>query len=210
MKAWSLFYPDTLPDLPGAPLPVVDHWLRNAAIEFCERSKVLVVDLTAMSAVADQMSYAITLASNTELVELISVKFSGEVVTPKSPAYLEAKYGDWQAETGTPEHYTQQDTANVLLVPAPAAAETGAIKLKVATKPGTAATGVEDWFFSQYRLAIVAGAKGKLMLMDGKPWSNPDRAAFNLALFEGAISTATGRTADGHVRARPRFSGSFC
>lgn len=210
MKTWSAFYPDVLSELPGAPFPVVDNWLRNAAIEFCERSKAYVVDLTAVDAVANQMAYTIPLATDTELVEVRSALFSGDKITPQSAAYLETKYGDWMAQVGTPGHYTQQDTLSVLLVPAPASAETGAIKIKAAIKPGIAATGVEDWLFSQWRMALAAGAKAKMMVMDGQPWSNPNLAAFNLGQFEDAITKAQVRASGGLVRSRPRFSGSFC
>lgn len=210
MKAWALFYPDILPDLPEVPLPMLDHWLRNAAIEFCERTKAHVATLTAINAVADQMGYALSLTADTDLVEVVAVKFSGEKLTPKSPGFLEKKYDDWESETGTPEHYTQVATDSLLLVPAPDTAETDAISIRAAIKPGTAATGVDDWIFSQYRLALCAGAKAVLMSMTEKPWTNPTLAELNRAKFDEAITGATPRAADGFVRAMPRFSGTFC
>lgn len=218
MKAWSQFYPDVLPELPGAPLPLVDHWLRNAAIEFCERSKALVQTLTAIDAVASQMAYVLPMPADGgiapvtlyELVQIVSVRFNGAKLTPKAPLFLETKYDDWEAEVGEPEHYTQADTGSVLLVPAPADAVVGAIEVRAALKPAADATGVADWLYSQYRLALCAGAKAKLMAMEDKPWSRPDRVALNLAAFEEAISNATSAASDGHVRSRPRFSGSFC
>lgn len=209
MKAWSAFYPDVAPELPGAPYPMVDHWLRNAASEFFDRSKAYVVDLASVDAVANQMAYTIPLAANTELVEVITAWFSGDKLTPKGRQFLEREYVDWMAEVGTPEYYTQQDTMSLLLVPAPSAAETGSIKIKAAIKPGIAATGVDDWLFSQYRLAIAAGAKAKMMAMPNVGWANPERAALNEAKFEDAISTAITKANSGYVRARPRFSGSF-
>lgn len=210
MKAWSLFYPDVLPELPGAPVPMVDHWLRNAAIEFCERSKAHVVTLDPITSVADQMAYVIALDADTELVELVAVRWLDEKLTPKSPHFLEEKYDDWESETGTPEHYTQVDTENVMLVPAPGTAETDGIRIRAAIKPGIAATGVHDWLFSQYRPAICAGAKAKMMAQLDKPWSKPDLVAINQAAFDAAIDSATTRASDGHVRSTPRFSGSFC
>jgi hypothetical protein len=209
MKAWALFYPDILPELPGVPMPMVDHWLRNAAIEFCERTKAHVVTLAEVDAVADQMGYTLPLDANTELVQVVAVKFSGEKLTPKSPGFLEKKYDDWESETGTPEHYTQVATDSLLLVPAPDTAETNAIAIRAAIKPGTAATGIHDWLFSQYRKAIGAGAMAGLLSMN-KPWSDPDRALLNQTKFEAAIETATPAATDGHVQAVPRFSGSFC
>lgn len=212
MKAWSLFYPDILPELTGAPLPMVDHWLRNAAIEFCERSKAHRVNLTAINAVAEQMPYALAavLPTDTALVEIITVWYSGEKITPKSPLYLEDRYDDWTTEIGTPEFYTQQDSENILLVPAPAAAETSAIKIRAAIKPDTDATGVYDWLFANWRWSIGCGAKAKLLAMDKVSWANPDKATLAQTQFDDAIAAATTAASVGLVRSRPRFSGSFC
>lgn len=209
-KSWSAFYPDVLTELPGAPNPVVDHWLRNAAIEFFDRSKALRIDLTAADAVAEQMEYAPILPANTDLIEILQVLFNDEPLTMKAPAFLSGKYGNWKGEIGTPEHFTQQDGVNVLLVPAPADAAVGAIKIKAAVKPGEGATGIDDWAYSKWRQAIAAGCKGKMMAMANVPWSNTEFASINLAQFEVAISQATIAANKGFTRATPRFSGSFC
>lgn len=210
MKAWSQFYPDVLPELPEAPQPLVDHWLRHTAIEFCERSKAHVVTLTPVDAVALRMDYAISLAADTELVEVVSARFKGKKLTPAAPRFLDAKYDDWQGATGSPEYFTQADTENVLLVPAPTDAATGALVLRAAIKPEAAATGIDNWLFSQYRLALCAGLKAKLMAMEDKPWTRPNLVAFYQDIFESAIGKATTAASDGHVRSRPRFSGSLC
>lgn len=210
MKAWSAFYPDVLIELPGAPLPLVDHWLRNAAIEFCERSKAYRLDLAALDTVAAQMGYAVTPPDGLEPIEILSVTYDGEPLTVQAPGALSDRYGDWQAEVGTPEYFTQQDGATLLLVPAPADAAVAALKIKAAVKPSPTATGIDDWLFSRWRTAIASGCKAHLLLMADKPWSNPDRATLNAGRFEEAIAKATGDANNGFVRATPRFGGSFC
>ena len=208
-KVWSTFYPDVLPDLPGAPLPLVDHYLRNATIEFCERSKAWVADLTVIDAVAGQMEYALPLPTGAELVEIKAALYLGEAITPKTHDYLADKYGDWQVEVGYPAHYTHQTTDEVLLVPAPTDAATGALKIKAAVRPSPTAADVEDWFYSRYRLAIAAGCKALMASMTDKPWTNADRAVINAGMFDAAITKATQAAAGGFTNARPRFSGSF-
>jgi hypothetical protein len=210
MKAWSAFYPDVLPELPGAPLPMVDHWLRNAAIEFCERTKVLVADLDLIDVVAAQQAYELPMPSGTDLVEITGAWFSGVKITPKSPAYLDAQRENWNAETGTPEHYTQQGADAVLLVPIPAVDSVAALKIKAAVKPSATATGVDDWFYAQFRKALAAGCRAGMMAMPNVKWANPDRVALNAGIFEAAVTDATGAAANGFTRARPRFSGGFC
>ena len=209
-KAWSAFYPDVIPDLPGAPFPLVDHHLRNAAIDFCERSKALVVDLDPIDAVSGLQAYDLPLPSGTDLVEIAGARFSGKKITPKSPAYLDANREDWNTEQGTPEHYTQQGKDSLLLVPIPQVDAATAIKIKAAVKPSNTSTGVDDWFYAQFRKAIAAGCKAVMMAMPDEKWSNPDRVALNAGIFDAAANDATGDAANGFTRARPRFSGGFC
>lgn len=209
MKAWSAFYPDVLPELPGAPLLLVDHWLRNAAIEFCERSKAHVVDLVAMNAVANQMAYTLVPLAETEIVEIKAAWFSGNKLAPKGHTFLEDKYGDWTAAVGTPEYITQQASDVALLVPAPAASASGSIKIKAVARPAIAATGIHDWLFQQYRQALVAGCKAKMMAMDKVSWSSPDRVEYYLGQFEAAIDKATSAANSGFGKERPRYSGAF-
>jgi hypothetical protein len=210
MKAWSTFYPDVLPELPGAPLPMVDHWLRNAVIEFCERSKALVADLDLINAVTGQPGYVLPAPTGTDMVEVVGAWFSGKKITPKSPLYLDGKYEDWATETGTPDHYTQQAKDSILLVPMPEADAVGALKIKAAIKPSATSTGVDDWIFAQFRKAIAAGCKAGMMAMPSVEWANPDRVALNASLFEDAVTKATEAAANGFTRAKPRYSGGFC
>lgn len=210
MAAWSAFYPDLLPELPLAPLPVVDHWLRNVAIDFCERTKAHVVDLALLDAVAEQMDYTPTLPTETDLVEIRAVWFSGDKLKEKAPAALDLDYGDWKAEIGQPAAYTQERLDKLLLVPAPSAAATAAIKISAAVKPSLAATGISDWLFAKFRLVLVAGVKAKMMAIADKPWTRPDRVQFYSDQYEEGITDATNAARAGFTQALPRFSGSWC
>jgi len=207
---WSAFYPDVLPDLPGAPAPMVDHYLRNAAIEFCERSKAWVVDLAPVDAVAGQMKYVLPLPIDTELAEIQEARFSSNRITPKAPAFLVAQHGNWATEVGTPIHYTHESTDSILLIPAPADTAIGAIKIRATIRPALNAAAIDDWLYSRYRFAIAAGCKALMMVMANKPWTNADLAVVNAGIFESTVTKATGAAANGFTNARPRFSGKMC
>lgn len=210
MAAWTLFYPDVQVEVRLAPLPLIDKHLRDAAIELCDRSKVWVQTLDLIDAVAEQQAYALPLATGTELVEIRRAWFNDEPINPRSKTYLDRKYDDWTAEIGTPIDYTQDDKTEILLVPAPQDAATDAIKVRVAIKPTYTASSLDDDLFAEYRKVIACGAIASLMAMKDVAWSDPARSEFHAGKFEAGISKATTAASDGHVRARPRFSGSFC
>lgn len=209
MKAWAEFYPYTLPELPGVPAPMLDHGLRQAATDFCERSKVYVQRLAAVSAVAGQMAYTLTLPEDTELVEVVEVLYKGKPLEPEAPEYLAGQYGDWRAKTGQPHHYLHRGSDELLLVPAPAEDASSSIVVDAALKPSSTAPGIDDWVFSRWRDAIATGAKARLMTMAGRPWSRPDLAPFYDAMFAAAIRQAAAAANSGFVRHRPRARGIF-
>jgi hypothetical protein len=207
---WSAFYPDCLPELPGAPQPLVDHTLRNVAIDFCTRSKAHRADLAVIDADASVGTYALTLPAGTDLVEIIAARFDGYSLDPKAPEFLERQYDDWQTEVGTPTYHTRQSSDSILIVPAPSADATGAIKVKVALCPSATATGLDDWLFAKFRRVIAAGAKSMLMVQTGRPWANEKLSMTYGAQYESALADATVAANKGLVQSRPRFSGSFC
>lgn len=206
---WSTFYPACLSQLPGVPLAMLDHWLRYISIDFCDRTKTWIVDLPAIDTVLGQMPYAITPASGQVLVDLRSVFYQGASLVPKSPLFLEEKYGDWMAETGNPQFYTQQSSDDVQVVPAPTAAVPGALKLKISVRPADDATGLDNWIYVGWNKQIVAGVKGNLMVMDKKPWTNPQLGSGYLKQYEDAILAATSSASRGQVRSMPRSKPVF-
>lgn len=209
MIAWSAFYPFVIPELPGAPSPLVDFWLIQVAREFCERSRAWVETTPPVDAVQGQSAYSPTPPSETEIVQIVAVNYLGKPLNPKLPGELQKDYGNWQAKLGTPASFTSNGLGQALLVPVPDQSNAGAIVMNVAVKPTDTASGVADWVFSRWRNALAAGAKAKLMAMADKPWAQPDRVPLYQAMFEAAIADAVVAARDGFVLARPRARGVF-
>lgn len=85
---------------------------------------------------------------------------------------------------------------NVKLFPFPTdtafATSTGSINV-VATGvfvPGDDITTVSDLFYARWGKAIESGAKAELMMMVGKPWTNPQMAGVHAMIFDTAINRA--------------------
>lgn len=208
-KFWTDWYDEVLPDVPGCSQKVAKNAIRNAAIEFCERTLAWKVDLDPLNAVANQAAYPFEPPANTRVVRLLNVWYNGKRLTPKTPADLDDLYANWPSAIGTPLYYTQLSPDEVILVPMPNAALANGIAQKVALKPTRASTGLEEYLYEKYLEEIAAGAKARLMLMQKKPWSNTAMGAANQALFEDAIASARYRAAKGYgaapIRVRARF-----
>ena len=204
--AWSSWFDDVLPDVPGASQPLALFDIKRAAIEFLRRSRVV----RARGFVTDPGGTAIRtvpsglIPAGNKLVAIEAAKFDGRTLKPIGSELLFDLYGDWGTEVGTPV-WTFRDRAAVMaggyfLVPAPATASSTSLWLEVSMCPSEAATDVQDAVFEEFRDAIAAGAKWRLYARPKKPWTNLDLAAGYRTLFDRAIATAQAKAARGADR----------
>jgi hypothetical protein len=109
--------------------------------------------------------------------------------------------------TGNPNVLTQIDPEHFILIPVPVAVTS--VTLTVALKPTRDATKGPDFLFNDYYEGICAGAKGRLMLMKGKPWTDPQAAALHIGLFNEKITEANVRRSKAFGRGKVRVQAQF-
>lgn len=103
---------------------------------------------------------------------------------------------DFDAIYGTGTVFYKTEDPWVKLFPFPSATAfsttTGAINI-VATGvflPSNDITEVDDAFYDRWGKSIESGAKAELMMMVGKPWTNPQMAGVHAKIFDAAINSA--------------------
>lgn len=103
---------------------------------------------------------------------------------------------DFDAIYGTGTVFYKTEDPWVKLFPFPSATAfnttTGAINI-VATAvflPSDDITEVDDAFYGRWGKSIESGAKAELMMMVGKPWTNPQMAGVHAKIFDAAINSA--------------------
>lgn len=208
-KTWEKFYDEVLPDVPGCSQALAKNAIKNAAIEFCERSFVYVIDHPAVSGVADTGEYTYAPGANLKVVRPERVWYDKVPLTPLTRDDLEDLYAYWPDETGTPLYFVQEKIEKLILVPKPSANLADAIRAKVSVKPARAATDIDDALWEKYLESIASGAKSRLFAMKRKPWSDPTLSAYHRQLFDQAIAAARLATARGRGRARMRTKAHF-
>jgi len=194
MVTWSTFLPYILPEVPGAPEPVIAHYTRNAAIEFIEESAIHVVDAAVIDVVANTSVYALDPGSVE--YDVCAVKYawfddrplpfvSQEILNDQTGVY-------WPGRTAnTPSGFTQQDQEHLILYPIPTEGLVGGLKMKLIVRPALTSTGVADWIGKRFINEISYGALAALCGMVGKPWTNPDGEKKYRTAFEAAKTKAT-------------------
>lgn len=207
MASYEDFFPYVLPDVVGAPEPVVVHHIRNACIEFCEKSLILTRDHDPIDVVANKVDYDLEPPGGYLVVKVQRAWLDNVLLDPvapdfvREPAVYNRLYDTYNAASAsTPRGYLQKEERSISLWPKPDRAYNNGLTLRVALKPTRASTSIEDVVFEDYAEVIAQGALYRLQLSPGKAYSNAEMAAINKGLFEQGINVARQRSSRGHVR----------
>ena len=192
---------EVMPDVPGCPKEVAINAIRKAAIEFCEKSFVWVVNHAAINAVANQGKYPYVPTVYTAVVHPNNVWYNGLPLDPITSAELDSIYKKWTTEVGTPKYYIQDDSTGIILVPAPSASLTGGITLRVVIKPTRDSISVAAWIVEKYLETLAYGAKAKLFEIPKKPWSDAILHEHYETKFRHGIGAAQVQGEKGFTRA---------
>ncbi len=212
MKAWSYWMPDLMPHVPGCPQVLAEHELRRAAQAFFHQTMAWRVDETprAVTAGTDEVSVAPTDAG-LELVRVDAIWYDGKKLDPITPETLDAQYvDDWQAQVGTPTNFLQVVPGVIRLYPVPLVDAVTGLKLRLIVTPSDASTGLPDDMALKYRDEIHVGAKSRLMLYPGKPWTSPELAGVYGQAFNALVNQATASAARAFVQARLPSRVNWC
>jgi hypothetical protein len=199
-----------LPDVPGVLQALALNAIRQAAIEFCEKSLAWNHEHDAVTVVANVNLYDYSKPANTVVVRPLQAWINKlEPIAFKTPGQLSELLGDWRAAKGSPSFITQVRPSQFYLAPMPNRTIPLGLTLRIAVKPSRASTGLETYLYEDYLDAITAGAKARLFAMNKKPWANPGLAAECRADFDTKTREARDRVSRGYGpakhRARPQF-----
>jgi hypothetical protein len=174
-----------LPYVPGCPYPLIKTQVLLAANEFCRESYIwerkceyqIGEAYTDMGTVGDPSYYE-------------PLKFvyddDGIVITPSDP-YVDVVDVALSVDDVALDDYILR--GNIVLFETPP--EDGTVlEAKIYLSPSDDATSLPDFLFKDWRKGIVSGALAELMMMPGKPWSNPGGAQARQQAFLHYIGEA--------------------
>ena len=212
MTAWSSWFPDLLPQLPGCPGITVEHEVRRSAQRFFSGSRAWNVILPAIPVEAAEDAVAIA-PKDTEqdLVRVLHVSYDGNVLEATTGDVLFSRFGGgWQNHIGSPIAYIQDSPGVLRLYPIPEANSASGLVARVAVAPSDASAGIPDNLAIAYRDELAIGAKARLMLYANKPWSAPDLGLKNESDFNAAISRANSSAATSSGKSRIASHPRWC
>lgn len=183
MAAWSTFYPDLLPHVPGVAEPMADQELRRAAQEFFRFTKAWRQWLGNIT-LTGAASYTVALPTDALVHRFDRATVNGQPVALPGWSGFDA---DPESVPGQGQGFTTRDRITVVPV---SAYSSGVLKLRAVLVPADQAATLPDELVAQFRDAIVAGAKARLMLQPGKGYSSPALGGVARSDFVDAMGTA--------------------
>jgi hypothetical protein len=90
----------------------------------------------------------------------------------------------------------------IRLYPVPIADAVTGVTMRLSVAPSEGSTGLPDDLAIRFRDEIHVGAKARLMLYPGRPWTNPDLGAVYGQAFDSLVGTATAAAARSYSDAR--------
>lgn len=203
MSALSVFLPQVRPFAPGVPDLAAENFIRQAAIDFCERTRLWRYEDTFDVTAEDCDEIATPYGSVLHDIEI--VLFNGKELHPKATRDLDRLSPGWRdpaasASTGLPMYYTQIESNTLKIVPPMA----GTLYLCLRLKPDPEAQDLPDFLAQEYRECIGWGALGKLLLTPNQSYTSPDLAQFYETKFDQKIDRLNTKGTTGQQNAPKR------
>lgn len=188
---FSTFEPQVATYLPEVPSFVIQNAVRDASIEFLEKTRYLQMDIQTIDAVTAQQSYQIITPADTKFVDLVECWYNGFPLVPKSIEELARifKWVDIRGFQGNPAYTLRMINPEIQLVPIPQNVQPGNqyIAARIAIAPLRTATTIDIEIYEQFAEIIGVGARGRLMETVGQPYSDPQSAQLMLQKFSRGI-----------------------
>lgn len=163
----------------AAPTPVKMHAIRQAVIEFADRSLYWQEDANVNPSEAG--TYTPAIPANTLPIEVVRVTQNDQGI-PRNIGR-------------STDYYSQSDHGEVYLS---LSDYSSPVTVTMAVKPSQNATVVAKKFYDQYLDAIASGAAARLFAQPGKDWSAPNLVEYHNSIFTQAHSEAARVVANGY------------
>lgn len=203
---YEAFFPYVLPEVAGVVEPVALLAIRNACIEFCEKSLILTRDHDPVTITQGIVDYDLDPPLGYLVVKVQKAWLENNKIDPLAPDFVRDAsvynrlFASYQSAPSTPTAYLQKDERSITVWPVPDKKYPSGLTMRVALKPTRASTTIDDVIFEEYAEAIASGALTRLMSSAGKPYTNVQMAAVHQAKFQQGINLARQRAGHGHVR----------
>lgn len=204
--SFSQFLPEVVQFVPDVPEFVAVNAVRNAAIEFCEKTRCIQADLDPIPLVDNESTYSVLPPPDTKFVDIVEAYVDGTLLIPRSSEELARIYrlSDWRTVEGSPFYITRMNYPEVMLVPQPKLANGKKLNLRVALAPTRDAAEIDEQVYEQFLEYIAFGARARLYGTPKQPYFDKAAATDYARQFRAGIHEVRTRVNKGLTRTSNR------
>lgn len=186
------FYEYVLPEVHGCPKGIAKNAIRDAVIEFCDKSLIWTAPSEKTDILAGYARYGFnTRADDAITATLTHVAIEDSPLDIIAQKELESVASDWRNLTSVKPTKCFMDTAQTLrLVGTPTEDIDDGLYVEVALKPSRASVECPDFLLENWAEWIAHGALARLKAMVGRVWADPNIVSFHRSEFRSGISRA--------------------
>jgi hypothetical protein len=191
--------------VPGCPRPAIEQYVRNSAIEVCEKTLGWRYEQPLIRLTPGVYEYEYETPDDSEVTTVIYAAVNGNSITPIAQELLHQQYPDWPSpEAGkrsTPQALAQLDPDHFVIAPVPDGTITYDIKMFVALKPTLSARGMDSKVMDEMEPIIIHGALQHLLALPNKSWTDRELATYHAKQYVYKTSGRRAKTNLGAARA---------
>jgi len=204
--SYDLFMSELIPYLPDVPELVVTQAIRNATIEFCEKTRYLQENVSNITPIANIDWYDLGqyIDGTYTVVDIIEAWYGDVLLIPKSVEQLTIIYrsNDWQTMQGQPYYFYRRRNHVMNIVPRPSFTNPlTPMQVLVAKAPTRVSTTVAYPIYEHFLEQICFGARSRLYGTPGQPYYDPKAAMDYRKRFFDATNEVRERVNRGLTRA---------
>lgn len=175
------------PSVPGCPQPVIEQYVRDAAIEACEKTLAYRYVQPKIPLTSGVYDYPYDPPTGTEVHAFLSAAIDGTRLSPLTLEELQDKFPKWpdfvSADYNIPRYIAQLDADTFVVAPTPDSAKTYELRMVTALKPLRTSVDMESTTFDELENIIVHQALQNLLILPERTWSDRELAAFHAKQF---------------------------
>lgn len=178
---WDNYLKEVMPDVSGCPISTAKNAIRNAAIEFCNESRAWRTQIGDVTTADGTKAYTLVPPADSEIITITRAIIVGDVKPLNTISNLHLNRYKLGTETDRPVMYNAEYPGQITFYRTPNDIYT--VEIFATLKSTKIATDGPDFLFNDWLEIIAHGAKGRLMAMAGRSWSNPQMVPYHSKKF---------------------------
>ena len=196
------------PSVPGCPTPVIEQYVRDAAIVACEKTLAWRYEQPKVRLTPGAYFYQYDAPTDAEVHAFITATVNGNKLTPVTLEDLYDIYPKWPNqsvdERSEPRYITQLDPDNFAVAPLPDATVKYDVRMIVCLKPLRTADKMDKTILDELENVIMHGALQHLLVLPDRTWSDRELASYHAKQFTSGLAERRARTNLGASKASMR------